>query len=279
MTFEEFIKQVKRTSPQMSMLEIHMLYLKQKSSENQEKKIAKRKASADPSSSKIVKRPSSQSTSTSSSQAPTSSSKGLDVHLKKINSLRAIHKSGKSVSSGKSASSDNELIESHIDGQKMHFRNVPNEGGGHCLFYSLLHLMQRQGRLQGYTVYNMRQELANWLLQLKDSEVSDITWEQFVFFAADNQYDEDNIDNDAFERWKRNGGFEEYVQNLRTTNQFGRDIEIVAAGLLYEVNIFVYVLDNLKAGAIKTIEVPGGITLNLLYRGGIHYEALIPLKT
>lgn len=271
MTFEEFIKQVKRTSPQMSMLEIHMLYLKQKSSENQEKKFAKRKASADPSSSKIVKRPSSQSTSASSSQAPTSSSKGLDVHLKKINSLRAIHKSGKS------ASSDNGLIESQLDGEVMLFRNVLNDGGGHCLFHSLLHLMQRQGRLQGYTVYDMRRELADWLIQLKDSEVSEITWEQFVFYVADNQYNKDNIDNDSFEHWKTNNGYEKYVQKLRTTNQWGRDIEIVAAGLLYEVNIFVYVLDNLEQGPIKAIEVPGGDTLNLLYRGGVHYEALIPL--
>lgn len=278
MTFEEFIKQVKRTSPHMSMLEIHMLYLKQKASESEEKKNSKRKHA------KIVKQHSSmfsnqassskqpsQSTSTHSSQAPTSSSKGLDVHLKKLNSLRAIHESGKS------ASSDNGLIQSQLDGEVMVFQNVPNDGGGHCLFHSLLHLMQRQGRLQGYTVNDMRRELADWLLQLKDSEVSEITWEQFVFFVADNQYDQDNISNDAFEDWKRNNGFEKYVENLRTTNQWGREIEIVAAGLLYGVNIFVYVLNNLEAGAIKTIEVPNSITLNLLYRGGVHYEALIPL--
>lgn len=267
-TFDEFLQQMKKSSSQnMTQLEMHMLYLKQKSNEREQ---PSQSTSGSSNRSSNSTRPS-RYTTASSSQASASSSKGLDVHMKKINALRAIHQQSKSISS------DGGLIETQLDVETMFFQNVPNDGGGHCLFHSLLHLMQSQGRLQGYKVNDMRRELADWLLQLKDSEVSDITWEKFVFFVADNQYDIDNVDNNSFERWKRNGGFEKYVQNLRATNQWGRDIEIVAAGLLYEVNIFVYVLNNLQAGAIKAIEVPGGTTLNLLYRGGVHYEALIPL--
>lgn len=276
MNEEEFIENLKQSFPQqMTRLEMHMLYLKYKSNEN-EKNVGKRKTS-NPNDSETSKRPS-HSTSTSVSQASASQgsgSKGLDVHMKKLNDLRAIHQQKQK----QPVSPDSSLIESQLDGERMVFQNVPNDGGGHCLFHSILHLMQRQGRLQGYTMKDMRRELAEWLLQLKDSEVSDITWEKFVFFVADNQYDIDNVDNIAFERWRRSGGFEKYVRNLRTTSQWGRDIEIIAAGLLYEVNIFVYVLNNLEAGPIKAIEVPNARTLSLLYRGGVHYEALIPYGT
>jgi hypothetical protein len=278
-TFDEFIQQMKNSSRNMTHLEMHMLYLKQKSNEREQKKRKQPDSNKKPpsqstsgsSNRSFNSTQPSQFTTASSNQASSSSSEGLDVHMKKLNALRTIHKQSKSISS------DSGLIESQVDGETMLFQNVSNDGSGHCLFYSLLHLMQRQGRLQGYTVNDIRREIADLLLKLKDSEVSEITWEQFVFFVADNQYDVDNIDDNSFQHWKRNGGFEEYVQNLRTTNQWGRDIEIVAAGLLYEVNIFVYVLNNLKAGPIKAIEVPGGTTLNLLYRGGVHYEALIPL--
>ena len=271
MNFEEFVEQMKQSSPeQMNKLEMHILYLKYKSNENKKNVLTKRKTS-DSNPSKLIKR-SSQSIAASSSQA-SSTSKGLDMHIKKLNVLRAIHQQKESISS------DGELIETTLDGETMFFKNIPNNGGGHCLFHSILHLLQNQGRLQGHTMKDVRRDLADWLLQLKDSQVSDVTWERFVFFVADNQYDIDNVNDDAFERWRRNGGFETYVNNLRTTSQWGRDIEIIAAGLLYEVNIFVYVLNDLEQGPIKAIEVPNAITLNLLYRGGVHYEALVPYGT
>lgn len=266
-TFDEFMHQLKKSSSQnMTQLEMHMMYLKHKSIASEEQKNSKRRKKSD---SRVNNKPSySTPTSQASTFTASSSTNGLNKHLEKLMTLRAIHQQKKSISSG------NGLIESKLHGETMVFENVPNDGGGHCLFYSILYLMQRQGRLLNYTVNDIRRELADWLLQLKDTQVSDITWEKFVFFVADNQYNMINVDDAAFQAWRRNNGFEKYVQNLRRTNQWGRDIEIVAAGLLYEVNIFVYVLNNLEQGPIKAIEVPGDNTLNLLYRGGVHYEAL-----
>eukprot|EP00927_Polykrikos_kofoidii_P041201 TRINITY_DN35121_c0_g1_i1.p1 TRINITY_DN35121_c0_g1~~TRINITY_DN35121_c0_g1_i1.p1 ORF type:complete len:450 (-),score=56.24 TRINITY_DN35121_c0_g1_i1:418-1767(-) len=136
-------------------------------------------------------------------------------------------------------------------------RVVRQPGDGSCLFHSLSHGLGAAGG----GAASLRREIASFLQQHPALQVAGDTLEEWV-------------------RWDSNASVADYARRMASCG-WGGGIEMVACSLLKNVNVHVY--ENARSGCgefkrISCFDCPNAPrTIHVLYQGGVHYDALVPL--
>jgi hypothetical protein len=187
-------------------------------------------------------------------------------------------KSGSSGTSPSGISGTHRLIRLRFRGNDVQFRRYPNDGNGHCLFYSIIHLLHRLGlRSNTYTMQQLRDEIADYVMTQKDETVNGIplAFQRFMFYDTDASYatNRSSVSDAAFERWKKSGGFDKYTRGIRKS-QWGRLCEILAASELFGINFYLHTFSRPTEEPHHVTEKDGTVECHLLYLGHNHYEAL-----
>ncbi|CAK0890792.1 unnamed protein product [Prorocentrum cordatum] len=135
-------------------------------------------------------------------------------------------------------------------------------GDGSCLFHSLcfgLNSGGQQGRLRAM---QLRRELAEYLQRHPKAEISGNTLEEWV-------------------KWDANSTVQGYGRRMATGSGWGGGIEMAVCSLLKKVNVHVY--ERRRSGSFERISCfdcpePTKRTINVIYQGGVHYDAFAPSK-
>jgi hypothetical protein len=106
----------------------------------------------------------------------------------------------------------------------------------------------------------LRREIAGFLQQNPSLQIAGDTLEEWV-------------------RWDSNSSVAEYARRMAMSG-WGGGIEMAACSLLKNVNVHVY--ENAHRGSefkrISCFDCPNALkTIHVLYQGGVHYDALVPL--
>jgi hypothetical protein len=143
-------------------------------------------------------------------------------------------------------------------------RVVRQPGDGSCLFHSLAHgLTPAQISASG-----LRREIAGFVQSNPSLQIAGDTLEEWV-------------------RWDANASVAEYAKRMAMSG-WGGGIEMAACSLLKNVNVHVYeslCRSSRSLGAegsgfkrISCFDCPNATkTIHVLYQGGVHYDALVPL--
>eukprot|EP00929_Paragymnodinium_shiwhaense_P112102 TRINITY_DN8035_c0_g1_i1.p1 TRINITY_DN8035_c0_g1~~TRINITY_DN8035_c0_g1_i1.p1 ORF type:complete len:423 (+),score=30.40 TRINITY_DN8035_c0_g1_i1:159-1427(+) len=136
-------------------------------------------------------------------------------------------------------------------------RVIRQPGDGSCLFHSLCH-----GLASGSSATSLRREIANFLKENPSLEIAGDTIEEWV-------------------RWDANSSVADYARRMATSG-WGGGIEMAACSLLKHVNVHVYESASRGCGGefkrISCFDCPNANrTIHVLYQGGVHYDALVPL--
>jgi len=135
-------------------------------------------------------------------------------------------------------------------------RVVRQPGDGSCLFHSLNHGLQQGGSAQ-----SLRRELAGFLQQSPKMEIAGDTIEEWI-------------------RWDSSSTVADYARRMAMSG-WGGGIEMAACSLLKNVNVHVY--ENARGAGnefkrISCFDCPNASkTIHVIYQGGVHYDALVPL--
>lgn len=136
-------------------------------------------------------------------------------------------------------------------------RIIRQPGDGSCLFHSL-----NQGLNSGSSAQCLRREIAGFLQQNPSLQIAGDTIEEWV-------------------RWDSNTSVSDYARRMAVSG-WGGGIEMAACSLLKKVNVHVYEKGRACAGEFRRIscfENPDALrTIHVLYQGGLHYDALVPLS-
>lgn len=140
-------------------------------------------------------------------------------------------------------------------------RHVRQPGDGSCLYHSLNFGLRKKGSAEA-----LRRELADYIFENPKVEISGDTLEEWV-------------------RWDTNSSVGAYCRRMAQRGQWGGGIEMAACSLLKHVNVHVY--ENLCRSSrscssefkrISCFDSPNATrTVHVLYQGGVHYDALVPL--
>lgn len=139
-------------------------------------------------------------------------------------------------------------------------RVVRQPGDGSCLFHSLAHGLNSPSSASG-----LRREIAGFVQQNPSLEIAGDTLEEWV-------------------RWDANSTVAEYARRMAVSG-WGGGIEMAACSLLKNVNVHVYESLSRRGGScsndfkrISCFDSPNASrTVHVLYQGGVHYDALVPL--
>lgn len=139
-------------------------------------------------------------------------------------------------------------------------RCVRQPGDGNCLFHSLCFGLNdgRSGR--PLSAGELRGQLATFVAQHPRLDIAGDSLEEWV-------------------KWDTNSSTSTYASRM-SRGGWGGGIEMAACSLLKNVNVHVY---EKRSGAFKRIscfDCPGRAskTIHVLYQGGVHYDALVPLE-
>lgn len=138
-------------------------------------------------------------------------------------------------------------------------RVIRQPGDGSCLFHSL-----NYGLAGGSTAQSLRREIASFVQQNPSLQIAGDTLEEWV-------------------RWDANSSPSDYARKMAVSG-WGGGIEMAACSLLKNVNVHVYENVGRGCGAefkrISCFDSPNAMkTIHVLYQGGVHYDALVPLCT
>jgi len=137
-------------------------------------------------------------------------------------------------------------------------RVVRQPGDGSCLFHSLAHGLPPPSSASG-----LRREIAGFVQQNPEIKIAGDTLEEWV-------------------RWDQNSSVAEYAKRMAVSG-WGGGIEMAACSLLKNVNIHVYENAARRGNDFKRIscfDCPNAArTIHVLYQGGVHYDALVPLSS
>lgn len=137
-------------------------------------------------------------------------------------------------------------------------RVMRQPGDGSCLFHSLCHGLQ-----SGSSAMSLRRDIAHFLQQNPSLEIAGDTLEEWV-------------------RWDSNSTVQDYARRIAVSG-WGGGIEMAACSLLKGVNVHVYESIGRAVPEFKRIscfDAPSAAkTIHVLYQGGVHYDALIPLTS
>lgn len=135
-------------------------------------------------------------------------------------------------------------------------RVVRQPGDGSCLFHSLAHGLPPPSSASG-----LRREIAGFVQQNPDIKIAGDTLEEWV-------------------RWDQNSNVSDYAKRMAVSG-WGGGIEMAACSLLKNVNIHVYESEKRRNNEFRRIscfDSPNAArTIHVLYQGGVHYDALVPL--
>jgi len=137
---------------------------------------------------------------------------------------------------------------------------VRQPGDGSCLFHSLAHGLHPPPSASG-----LRREIAGFVQQNPSLQIAGDTLEEWV-------------------RWDSSSSVNDYAKRMSVSG-WGGGIEMAACSLLKNVNVHVY--ENLCRSSrslssefkrISCFDCPNASrTIHVLYQGGVHYDALVPL--
>lgn len=132
---------------------------------------------------------------------------------------------------------------------------VRQPGDGSCLFHSLCYGLK--GLQMGGSAQSLRQEIATFIGRNPQLEISGDTLEEWV-------------------RWDAHTSVQQYARRMAVSG-WGGGIEMAACSLLKKVNVHVY--EPRRGGEFERISCfdspePTKRTINVLYQGGMHYDAL-----
>jgi len=131
-------------------------------------------------------------------------------------------------------------------------RVISQPGDGNCLFHSMAH------SLPGARASSLRREIAEFIKENPDLEIADTPLRDWV-------------------KWDSGCSVAQYASRMAVTG-WGGGIEMAACSYLKKVNVHVY--EKGMLGSYKRIscfDVPSARqTIHVLYRGGVHYDTLIP---
>lgn len=141
-------------------------------------------------------------------------------------------------------------------------RVVRQPGDGSCLFHSMAH-----GLPSGASASGLRREIAGFVQQNPSLQIAGDTLEEWV-------------------RWDSSSTVADYARKMSVSG-WGGGIEMAACSLLKNVNVHVYESScrssRSSASEFKRIscfDSPNASrTIHVLYQGGVHYDALVPLST
>jgi len=141
-------------------------------------------------------------------------------------------------------------------------RVVRQPGDGSCLFHSLNYGLN-QGGLGSSSAQSLRREIASFLQQNPSLTIAGDTIEEWV-------------------RWDASSSVESYSRRMAMSG-WGGGIEMAACSLLKNVNVHVYENAMRSCGGefkrISCFDSPNAArTIHVLYQGGVHYDALVPLS-
>ena len=176
--------------------------------------------------------------------------------------------------------------EAHPDAQRRRVTNLGADGGsaflrnprvksqpgdGSCLFHSIAWGLARCGRLAsgGGGAHQLRHNISKFWLNHPDMKISDTPVSEWV-------------------KWDSGLALSKYCQRMARGGIWGGGIELAGCSLLMKANVHVWeklpgsggggvkrisCFDYLKTGQYNQKEaIP---TIHVLYRGGIHYDALV----
>jgi len=146
------------------------------------------------------------------------------------------------------------------NGGKLLLRNanmIRQPGDGSCLFHSLCFGLSRGGISQ-MAASELRREIARFIERNPQREISGDTLEEWV-------------------RWDAKSTVSAYAKRMAVSG-WGGGIEMAACSLLKKVNVHVY--ECRRRGEFERISCfdspePTKKTINVLYQGGMHYDALL----
>uniref|UniRef100_A0A7S0DZ62 Ubiquitin thioesterase OTU n=1 Tax=Hanusia phi TaxID=3032 RepID=A0A7S0DZ62_9CRYP len=131
-------------------------------------------------------------------------------------------------------------------------RVISQPGDGNCLFHSMAH------SLPGARASSLRREIAEFIKENPDLEIADTPLRDWI-------------------KWDSGCSVAQYASRMAVTG-WGGGIEMAACSYLKKVNVHVY--EKGMLGSYKRIscfDVPSARqTIHVLYRGGVHYDTLIP---
>jgi len=138
-------------------------------------------------------------------------------------------------------------------------RVVHQPPDGSCLFHSLCFGLNRGESSGDVFAAQLRRDLAQFIRCNSQLEISGDTLQEWV-------------------RWDTNSSVEAYARRMASRG-WGGGIEMAACCLLKKVNIHVY--KRRKGGVFERIShfdspVPTERTIEVVYQGGVHYDALEP---
>lgn len=144
-------------------------------------------------------------------------------------------------------------------------RVVQQPGDGSCLFHSLAYTYSGLSN-DSLDASQLRALLMDWLLDHEDTKIADTPVRDWV-------------------KWDSGCTVAAYAKRMRFYG-WGGGIEMAAFAHRFNVNVHVYERSHHHASfhfkrisrfeAPRTADQPARSTVTLLYRGGVHYDALIP---
>jgi len=134
---------------------------------------------------------------------------------------------------------------------------VPQPGDGSCLFHSLCYGLQRCG--SRLNAQQLRRELANFISRNPRLEISGDTLEEWI-------------------KWDAESSVRAYTSRMAVSG-WGGGIEMAVCAILHKANVHVYEASRSR-GAYERISCfecpePTQRTINVLYKGGMHFDAIL----
>lgn len=134
-------------------------------------------------------------------------------------------------------------------------KRVPQPGDGSCLFHSLCYVYGKENMAE-----QLRRSIADFIAKHPQLEIAGDTLEEWV-------------------RWDQNTTCEAYASQMARSG-WGGGIELAACSHLLRVNVHVY--EQQSTGhflRISCFDHPAAQrTLNILYKGRMHYDALVVVQ-
>lgn len=136
-------------------------------------------------------------------------------------------------------------------------RIVPQPPDGSCLFHSLACGMGKR------SARDIRREVASFIRQNPNLQIAETPLKDWI-------------------RWETRASVRAYTSRMAQHGQWGGAVEMAAAAQLYSVSIEVYEPLRNNCNSFKRISRFGSgerrkydHTIRVLYRGGVHYDALL----
>jgi hypothetical protein len=135
---------------------------------------------------------------------------------------------------------------------------VPQPGDGSCLFHSLCYGLSAKSRVSS-SAQQLRRDIAEFIAAHPQRKIAGDTIEEWV-------------------QWDQNTSAATYAKRMALSG-WGGGIEMACFSVMQGMNVHVYeATKDVQFKRISCFDVPHPrATIHVLYQGGVHYDALVPL--